>query len=100
MRHEIIQIITHKYFDRFILTMIALNSLILGLSDYSNVSNRGELISEGSWRNTLIDETEVIFTIIFTIECILKIIGMGFTGPNGYLHDRWNWLDFVVVVTG
>lgn len=80
--------------------MIALNSLLLGMSDYSNVNGKGDLVATGSWRNTLIDQTEIIFTIIFTIECVFKIIGMGFTGKNGYLHDRWNWLDFIVVVTG
>jgi hypothetical protein len=80
--------------------MIALNSLLLGMSDYSNVDSKGDLVAAGSWRNTLIDETEIIFTIVFTIECVFKIIGMGFAGKNGYLNDRWNWLDFIVVVTG
>eukprot|EP00602_Paraphysomonas_sp_CaronLab_P008605 CAMPEP_0185034492 /NCGR_PEP_ID=MMETSP1103-20130426/24443_1 /TAXON_ID=36769 /ORGANISM="Paraphysomonas bandaiensis, Strain Caron Lab Isolate" /LENGTH=1644 /DNA_ID=CAMNT_0027571169 /DNA_START=197 /DNA_END=5132 /DNA_ORIENTATION=+ len=80
--------------------MIALNSLLLGMSDYSNVDSKGDLVAEGSWRNTLIDETELLFTIVFTIECVLKVFGMGFFGKKGYLHDRWNWLDFVVVVTG
>lgn len=31
---------------------------------------------------------------------MLKIIGMGFIfGEGAYLHDGWNWLDFIVVVT-
>jgi hypothetical protein len=77
-----------------------MNSFFLGLSDYSHVNSNGELVPEGSWRNTLIGRSEIIFTLIFTIECILKIIGMGFSGPKGYLKDRWNWLDFLVVLTG
>jgi hypothetical protein len=100
LRKSIIQLITNRYFDRFILFVIALNSLFLGLSDYSHVNSHGELTPEGSWRNTLIGRSEIVFTLIFTVECVLKIIGMGFYGPKGYLKDRWNWLDFLVVLTG
>ena len=99
LRDWAIAIITHKYFDNFILTMIALNSMFLGMSDYANVDSDGELIAKGSWRNTLIEQSEVVFTVVFSIECILKVFGMGFTGKKSYLHDRWNWLDFLVVVT-
>lgn len=38
--------------------------------------------------------------VIFTIEALLKIIGMGFIMDSGsYLRDGWNWIDFIVVVT-
>jgi len=99
IRREVIFIIRHKYFDNFILTMIALNSMFLGMSDYGNVDSDGELIAEGSWRNTLIEHSEVVFTVVFSIECMLKVFGMGFTGQRSYLKDRWNWLDFLVVIT-
>ena len=79
--------------------MIALNSMFLGLSDYGNVDSKGELIANGSWRNTLIEQSEVVFTVVFSIECLLKVFGMGFTGQKSYLKDRWNWLDFLVVIT-
>jgi hypothetical protein len=93
-------LITNKYFERFILLIIALNSLFLGMSDYSHVNSHGELVENSSWRNTLIRRSELVFTLIFTLECVLKIIGMGFYGQKGYLKDRWNWLDFLVVLTG
>ena len=79
--------------------MIALNSMFLGMSDYQNVNVDGELIAKGSWRNTLIEQSEVVFTVVFSIECMLKVFGMGFTGKKSYLKDRWNWLDFLVVIT-
>ena len=42
-----------------------------------------------------------VFTAIFTLECILKIIAYGFIlEDNTYLRDPWNWLDFIVVITG
>jgi voltage-dependent calcium channel L type alpha-1D len=93
-------ITSDKSFDQFIIFVIAVNSLFLAMSDYSSVDSTGALVSDGSWRNTLISESEIVFTIIFTIECVLKIIAVGFRGKDSYLSDPWNWLDFVVVITG
>ena len=39
--------------------------------------------------------TNLIFTIIFTTELVLKIIGLGFIG---YIGDGFNQFDFVVVI--
>ena len=50
---------------------------------------------------------DVIFTVCFTLEMIVKIIAMGFIMtkpkplyhmPGSYLRDPWNWLDFIVVI--
>ena len=42
-----------------------------------------------------------IFSYIFTAECLFKVISMGFfVHSNAYLRDAWNWLDFIVVITG
>jgi|SouAtlMetagenome_1021521.scaffolds.fasta_scaffold67418_2 hypothetical protein len=44
---------------------------------------------------------EIVFTIIFLLEMIVKIIARGFFAhPHAYLRDRLNWLDFIVVVSG
>eukprot|EP00940_MAST-03C_sp_MAST-3C-sp2_P003643 g3643.t1 len=49
----------------------------------------------------LADSVDIVFTIIFTIEAVLKIIGMGFfLGKGSYLRDGWNVIDFTVVVAG
>jgi hypothetical protein len=43
----------------------------------------------------------LIFTIVFTIECGLKVLAMGFVvHRNSYLRDGWNVVDFIVVCTG
>ena len=40
-----------------------------------------------------------IFTSIYTIEIILKVIARGFILDKfSFLRDTWNWLDFVVVI--
>lgn len=44
---------------------------------------------------------DLIITIFFIIECITKVIAMGFIfGRGTYIADGWNKLDFIVVVTG
>ena len=41
-----------------------------------------------------LEATNVIFTIVFTSESILKIIGYG----KSYFENSWNKFDFFVVV--
>lgn len=95
------RVIQHVYFDRFIILVIVLNSVILALADYTQVSSDGELVSDGSWQNTLLLRSEVYFTAIFTAECVIKITALGFYGDKfSYLGDQWNWIDFAVVVSG
>ena len=52
-------------------------------------------------RNELLATSEYFFTISFLVECVLKVLAMGLImGEGAYLRDGWNWLDFIVVVTG
>eukprot|EP01052_Picozoa_sp_SAG31_P023053 SAG31_NODE_1869_length_7028_cov_2.847164_4_plen_1132_part_00 len=43
---------------------------------------------------------DVVFTIFFTLEFLLKIIALGFAcnGERSYLADSWNRLDFGIVL--
>lgn len=43
--------------------------------------------------------TNYIFTVIFTIEMMMKIIASGLIfGPNTYLHTGWNVMDGILVI--
>lgn len=43
--------------------------------------------------------TRYIFTIIYTLEALIKCIARGFIlGKYTFLRDAWNWLDFIVIV--
>ena len=47
------------------------------------------------------EEIGKVFSLIFTIEAIIKIIAMGFiVHKKSYIRDPWNILDFLVVVIG
>jgi hypothetical protein len=48
----------------------------------------------------MVEGSEKIYTALFTVEAVVKILGMGFVlGPGCYLKDMWNWLDFFVVLS-
>ena len=86
-------VVTHKRFDHFIVTLIMINSLLLGIKSYTDVENT-------TTRNKIVEGLDPYFTAAFTIECALKVIGMGFLLDDGsYMRDPWNWLDFIVVVS-
>jgi hypothetical protein len=74
--------------------MIIVNSILLGIVDYENPD-------KNSARNLIVKYAEYFFIVIFAGEAFLKIVGLGFIlNKNTYLRDPWNWLDFIVVVTG
>ena len=95
------KIITNPWFDRIGIAVILLNSIILAMIDYSVVDNDGNPIEKGSWRNTLAAKSDIYFIIYFTIEMVLKVVAQGFYGgDSSYMSDYWNWLDFIVVISG
>ena len=71
-----------------------MNSLFLAMYDYSDRDNTTTI-------NKFIERSGIVFTVLFTLECLAKIVGMGFiVHRNAYLRDGWNWIDFFVVVVG
>jgi hypothetical protein len=40
-------------------------------------------------------------TFIFTLEVIIKVMANGFilNGPTSYVHNGWNMIDLVIVIT-
>lgn len=51
--------------------------------------------------NSSLETVEMVFIVIFTTECVIKIIAFGFVmHPGAYLRNGWNLLDFFIVVIG
>ncbi|KAG6610260.1 Voltage-gated Ion Channel (VIC) Superfamily [Phytophthora cinnamomi] len=62
---------------------------------------QGDLDSSQSIRNAIVNSADTLFTVLFAIECTMKIVAMGLFGDQGaYLMDPWNWMDFIVVFIG
>lgn len=95
-----IKIIRNPSFDAVVLLVIATNAAFFAMADYSHVDSSGNLVSRGSIRNSIISASDPYFVGFFVTECVLKLIGLGVMKEGGYFRDFWNWLDFVVVVTG
>ncbi|XP_068683417.1 sodium channel protein 1 brain-like [Montipora foliosa] len=75
-------VVTNQYFELLVITVILINCVFLALKEPP-------------------EETEYVFTSIYTVEMILKIISRGFILHSySYLRDPWNWLDFFVVLLG
>lgn len=85
MRKFFRKIIDANWFEILIQMIIILNSLTLGSQYYG----------QPCWWGDTIENLNLAFTIIFTIECIMKLIGMGFIE---YQKDYFNLFDFVVVI--
>lgn len=51
--------------------------------------------------NTVGEYAEIIFTLIYCFECVVKLIALGIIEGRGcYFRLGWNVIDFSVVVIG
>uniref|UniRef100_A0A8C2ZUW4 Voltage-dependent N-type calcium channel subunit alpha n=1 Tax=Cyclopterus lumpus TaxID=8103 RepID=A0A8C2ZUW4_CYCLU len=71
-------------FEYAIMTLIALNTVVLMMK-----------VSDSSCQMSMLKYLNIVFTALFTLECILKIIAFG---PLNYLKAAWNVFDFVTVL--
>ncbi|CAF4598355.1 unnamed protein product [Rotaria sp. Silwood1] len=87
------RLIVQKSFDYLILFFILFNCITLAMERPS--------ISPISFERKFLNYTNYIFTAIFTIEMMIKIIACGlFFGPHTYLHTGWNVMDgFLVIIS-
>ncbi|CDW82972.1 voltage-gated ion channel superfamily [Stylonychia lemnae] len=84
----------NSVFEWVIILSIMINSIVMALFDYQ------DRLSLSLWNQTL-NKIQLAFTILFTFEAVLRILGMGLViNKNSYLRDPWNWLDFFSVIAG
>ena len=58
------------------------------------------ITEEENFLNALQTYFEYMFTVIFTLEFLLKVVGMGLIFEKGtYLRNAWNIIDFIVVLS-
>ncbi|KAJ9469642.1 Muscle calcium channel subunit alpha-1 [Diplonema papillatum] len=87
-------VLKNPWFERIWLLVIITNCVVLAVED---PTDHDCVTSLCGFTTTASD----VFTLLFTVECAIKISGLGFYGPRGaYLKDEWNILDFVIVVSG
>uniref|UniRef100_A0A915K0X9 Ion transport domain-containing protein n=1 Tax=Romanomermis culicivorax TaxID=13658 RepID=A0A915K0X9_ROMCU len=80
-----------KWFDFIILAFIGLNCLTLALERPD--------IEPGSIERVILNISNYVFTVIFTIEMAVKIVAKGcILGPTTYFRDGWCQLDGTLVI--
>ncbi|XP_077463702.1 voltage-dependent R-type calcium channel subunit alpha-1E [Stigmatopora argus] len=72
-------------FEYTVLAMIALNTIVLMMKYYS----------APPVYDSVLKHLNTAFTVLFSIECILKIMAFGFLN---YFRDTWNIFDFITVL--
>uniref|UniRef100_A0A8C6PT48 Calcium voltage-gated channel subunit alpha1 E n=1 Tax=Nothobranchius furzeri TaxID=105023 RepID=A0A8C6PT48_NOTFU len=72
-------------FEYTVLTMIALNTIVLMMKYHSAPPAY----------DAVLKHLNTAFTVLFSIECVLKIMAFGFLN---YFRDTWNIFDFITVL--
>ncbi|XP_075678000.1 muscle calcium channel subunit alpha-1-like isoform X5 [Dermatophagoides pteronyssinus] len=94
IRRLCINIVEWKPFEWLILVTICLNCIALGV--YTPYPG-----GDSNDTNLVLEKIEYVFLVIFTLECIMKILAYGFiVHQSAYLRSAWNLLDFIIVVIG
>mmetsp|Transcript_7040 Transcript_7040/g.10352 ORF Transcript_7040/g.10352 Transcript_7040/m.10352 type:complete len:1813 (+) Transcript_7040:1-5439(+) len=90
-RKLLIRITRSKYFDYFIVVLIFLNCISLAMDNPLNSPGLDFALEIFEW----------VFTILFTIETVMKVIAQGFILHEGsYMRNAWNILDITIVALG
>lgn len=85
------KVITHGAFDNTILVFILISTACLALDN--------PLMDPNSTFSRGLFYMDIILTIIFTLEMLMKIFAKGLIFvPAAYLHDSWNILDYLIVI--
>uniref|UniRef100_A0A915N165 Ion transport domain-containing protein n=1 Tax=Meloidogyne javanica TaxID=6303 RepID=A0A915N165_MELJA len=94
LRRACISITEWRPFEWLILMMICANCIALAV--YQPYP-----MQDSDTKNTVLENLEYLFIVVFTAECIIKVIALGFLlHPGAYLRNAWNILDFIIVVIG
>ncbi|XP_044589495.1 muscle calcium channel subunit alpha-1 isoform X8 [Cotesia glomerata] len=94
LRKMCIEVVEWKPFEWLILITIFANCVALAV--YTPYP-----CGDSNSTNMFLEKVEYVFLVIFTAECVMKIIAYGFALHQGsYLRNGWNMLDFTIVVIG
>ncbi|KAL2102517.1 hypothetical protein ACEWY4_001685 [Coilia grayii] len=84
-QYKVWYVVNSTYFEYLMFTLILLNTICLAMQHH------GQLPAFNKAMNIL----NMLFTGLFTVEMILKLIAFK---PRGYFSDPWNVFDFLIVI--
>lgn len=83
-RRKFFVLVNHKIFEGAITFAIAFNTVVMAAKVEGMPSNI----------DAFLDNLNYVFALIFNLEMILKLIGLG----NSYFNVAWNIFDMTVVI--
>jgi len=84
-------LVQQPFFELFILLTIFVSSAVLVLDEPD--------LDRESARASFLLVSEFVFTVIFCVEALLKIIAHGLVlTPSAYLKERWNYIDITAII--
>ncbi|XP_033623933.1 sodium channel protein type 11 subunit alpha isoform X6 [Fukomys damarensis] len=88
IRSLAIRILVHSLFSMFIICTVIVNCLFMTMAGVKESKRTGP------------DVAECVFTAIYILEALIKILARGFILDEfSFLRDPWNWLDSIVIGT-
>ncbi|XP_043213170.1 voltage-dependent T-type calcium channel subunit alpha-1I-like, partial [Amphibalanus amphitrite] len=85
IRASVKRFIEHSYTQKGILLAIMINTLSMGV-EYHN---------QPPWLTTLVETSNIVFSAVFALEMMLKLIADGF---YGYIRNGFNVFDGLIVI--
>lgn len=92
LRRVLFEIVSHAWFDRGVLAMIAVSSIALAVEDP---------VDPDADVNAVLFYFDVVCTGLFTLEMLMMMVALGVYSRregNTYLRSGWNVLDMLVVL--
>ena len=90
-RRKITVVVTGSAFNRVVLVLIFANCVFLSLDNPND---------QDGTKARVVNVSEYFFAAAFTIEMVLRIMGLGFYhGAQAYLRDMWNVMDMIIVIS-
>ncbi|XP_054606437.2 voltage-dependent T-type calcium channel subunit alpha-1H isoform X2 [Nothobranchius furzeri] len=93
-RNWCLRMVCNPWFEHVSMLVILLNCVTLGMFQPCE-----DVTCLSEWCRILQVLDDCIFTF-FAVEMVIKMVALGIFGPNCYLGDKWNQLDFVIVMAG
>ena len=83
IKYYLREIVDSNYFEKIIIVLIILNMIVMAIT-YEGCSEQ---------LSNFLKSINYLFSIIFLIECVLKLFAYG---VRPYFHISWNKFDFLL----
>ena len=94
LRNMIVLLTESTEFQHLTLAIILLTTLTQIIYNYEDPDST-------TFYNRLLDQINTYSTYFYICEFVLQLASKGvFLHSNSYFRDGWNWLDFIVVLSG